>query len=81
MCIRDRVKSGKHIDYIALVGVQNLKIDKTAFDGLIKAAKKRGNEKKLTIDIYGSGTTSSFNVPEHIQKAGSKHLEILFTKG
>ncbi|XP_055304391.1 uncharacterized protein LOC129569532 [Sitodiplosis mosellana] len=73
------IKAGKHLDYVALVGVQNLKIDKKAFDDLLKAAQSRGNEKTLTIDIVGKKKTTSFNVPENIQRAGDKHMKILYT--
>lgn len=73
------VMHGKHLKYLALVGIKNLKIDGLqAFDGLLKAAQSRGNEEKLKIDIVGNKKTSCFNVPEDIQRAGKKHLKIVY---
>lgn len=73
------VKSGKHLTYLALVDIKNLKIDKKAFDSLLKAAQSRGSEKKLEIDIFGIKNTTSFNVPENVRRSGSQHLSIEYT--
>ncbi|XP_055304390.1 uncharacterized protein LOC129569531 [Sitodiplosis mosellana] len=70
------VKDGKHLEYLGLVDIKNLKIDKKAFDDLLKAAQSRGNEKTLTIEIIGNKKTTSFNVPEDVQRDGGKHLKI-----
>lgn len=73
------IKNGKKLDYFALVSVKNLKIGKKAFESLLKAAQSRGHGEKLTIDIVGHNRTSSFIVPENIQRAGNAYLTIKFT--
>lgn len=73
------IKDGKNLDYIGLVSVPKLKIDKKAFDNLLKAAQSRNNNKKIQIDIIGANS-SSFNVPENIQRAASKYLTIKYTE-
>lgn len=72
------VRHGKHLTYLALVGIKNLKIDQKAFDGLLKAAQSRGSEKKLKIDIVGNKKTTTFDVPEDVQRAGNKHLKVSY---
>ncbi|XP_031617142.1 uncharacterized protein LOC116337005 [Contarinia nasturtii] len=74
------VKDGKQLKYLALVRVQNLKIDKKAFENILKAVQSRRNENKLTIDINTSSKkTTTFNVPEHVQQASSAHLKIRYS--
>lgn len=77
--LTEMVKNGKQLDYLGLVGVKNLKIDKKAFDSLLEAARARGNDKKLKIEIFGEEETTGFNVPDDIQRAGNKHLKIVYT--
>lgn len=73
-------KDGKQLQYIAFVGVENLKIDKKAFENILKAVQCRRNEKKLTIHIVGrSSRTTTFNVPENVQRAASAHLKIRYS--
>lgn len=73
------IKDGKQLDYLAMVGVQNLKIDKRAFENLLKVVQSRDIDKKLEIYIAGNKKTTSFNVPENIQRAGDKNLKIEYS--
>lgn len=70
------IKNGKQLRLITLSGVKGLKIDRSAFDKLAKAAQARKADNKLTIDIVGHANTTKFNVPDSIQQASSTHLVI-----
>lgn len=74
------VTAGKHLQFLALIGVQNLKIDQKVFENILKAVQNRRNAKKLTIEIAATyNETSSFNVPESVQQAASAHLKIKYS--
>lgn len=81
------VKNRKKLNYIALIDVQNLKIDQKAFQSLLKVARDRrdsgvggrNDEKRLFIDIYGNKKTTSFNVPDAMRKSGKGILEIRYS--
>lgn len=82
------VKDRKKLSYIALIGVQNLRIDQKAFQNLLKLAQNRrngdggdANEKSLFIDIFGNKKTTSFNVPDAMQKASKGILVVRYSNG
>ncbi|XP_031636623.1 uncharacterized protein LOC116349362 [Contarinia nasturtii] len=71
---------GNQLEYMALINVQNLKIDQKVFENILQAVQSRSNGKKLTIDIVGSyDKTTSFNVPGEIQRAANAHLIINYS--
>lgn len=72
------VQAGKHLEYLALVGVQNMKIDRKIFEHLLKIVNDRDAEKKLIIDISGCPSTCGLNVPQDLLQANYKHLEMRY---
>lgn len=87
------VKERKKLTYLALIDVQNLKIDQKVFQNLLKVAQNRRgggggssgsstsgeNEKRLFIDIYGNKKTTSFNVPDAMQKSAEGIFKIRYS--
>lgn len=70
----EMIQNAKHLGFLALVGVRNLRIDQAVFEKLLNVVQIENEE--LTINIIGCKTTTSFNVPENIQKANAKRLVI-----
>lgn len=71
----EMIKNAKHLGFLALMGIRNLRIDQEAFEKVLNAVQIQQEE--LTIHINGCKTTTSFNVPENIQKANAKRLVIV----
>lgn len=75
------VKDRKKLGYMSLIDVQNLKIDQTSYEKLLEVAQvhHRGtNKEKFLIDIVGHQRTTSFNVPNAVQKSGHAFLEVRY---
>lgn len=76
------VKERKKLICMWLVRVQNLKIDQKIFENLLKVARndRRPNEEKqLFVGIVGQQRTTSFNVPDAVQKSGNAYLKIKYS--
>lgn len=71
----EMIEGAKHLGYLELLKVRNLRIDQAAFEKLLEVVpiEKQG---KLVIHITGCKTTTSLDVPEKIQKANTNRLKI-----
>lgn len=76
------IKNAKHLEFLALVDVRNIRIDQAVFKYWFKQLLNlvQIEKEELTINISGCKTTTSFNVPENIQKANAKCLVIEYEK-
>lgn len=75
------VKAGKQLKFLALIGVQNLKVDQKAFENILKAVQSRHNENKLTIQIDGClNKTTTFDVPDNVQRGAGAYLKIKYSE-
>lgn len=74
----EMVKAAKKLEYLIFDGMRNLNINQKEFAALLKAVQSRGAEKRLLIQIIGCKSTTSFTVPETIQKACAKELKFVY---
>lgn len=72
------IDNAKRLEYVALVDVRKLKINRKIYDDLLKAVENRTEKINLTIHIVGCQSTCAIDVPQTILEGNMSRLEVMY---